>query len=802
MAAFRAAVGRRLQSRAYVALAVLLITLVSCAWLPFLHFEGRIDVMLPDRSELRDVFAFLREIQVADKVLATFSMRDASADPDALIAAADGYVAGLDPALAKPLRIGQSRELAQDFARLARQIPDYLEEADRARFRQEASEDGIRGALERLRHRMHQPEGLFAAAAARADPLDWTGQTAKKVLSALTSFGYRAVPVGQHLMDPERRHLLLVMQTPVTMTDAAGVRRLLAHLASRAAALPPGVEARLVCGHLHTAGNEAVIRRDIRITGIAVTALFVLLFLGVYRDWRAMTIVLIPFLASVPAMALAAAVFRPFSLMVVGFGSVIAGIAVDYGIHVYVTARGAERARNLRRIRRPVTLSALTTLCVFVVFCFSSLPAYRQLGLFASFAIVIALAYAFWVLPPFIRGGAASTASQPVEPLASGFTRSRASSWGITALAGALLVAGIWLASRLRLDTELSRLDGTPRATLEEEKRAMAIWGGGETLSAILCVEAPDTAAALRLNDRVYTALLAEGLAAAEIGSLSPIVPSDETRRLRRQAWAACWTDETARLFRERLEREAAALDFSEAAFASFWELFDRWRLEPADHAVEPIGFLAPLVDRFVHTQKGGSRVITFVPDEPRCLAIAERLRQEIPSLRVISRNAFSQSLSATLSHEILRLSLLAAALIALVTVVVIGRPGMALLAALPALAGMLWSGAVLVLLGLPMSVSSLIAGIIVLGLDIDYGICMVYAHRRGMRRDVFRAVTLSALTTVLGAGVLLLARHPALYSIGITLVSGVSVGYLFAWLLLPAMQTLWPRLNPVEEEP
>jgi predicted exporter len=68
---------------------------------------------------------------------------------------------------------------------------------------------------------------------------------------------------------------------------------------------------------------------------------------------------------------------------------------------------------------------------------------------------------------------------------------------------------------------------------------------------------------------------------------------------------------------------------------------------------------------------------------------------------------------------------------------------------------------------------SNLIAGILVFGLCIDYGICMAYAQRRGMRRDMFRAVTLSALTTALGAAVLLIADHPAFLSIGVTLFSG-----------------------------
>ena len=800
-AALKALLREKLQSRTSVAVAVLLITFLSCACLPFLKFDGRIDVMLPDRSELRGLFTFLREIQVADKVLVTFSMRDASADPDALVAAADRYADGLDPALATPMNTGfQTGEIAQDFVRLARQLPDYTEEADFGRLSSDTSAAGIRGALEALRRRVQQPEGMFAASAARSDPLDWNGRTVKKILSAVASFGYRAVPVQQHLMDQERRHLLMILQTSVHMTDATGVRRLLNHLDARAAGLPAGVEVQLVCGHLHTAGNEAVIRRDITVTSIAITAVFFVLFFVVYRDARAGLVVLIPFLASIPALALAASVFSSFSYMVVGFGSVIAGIAIDYGIHTYVAARGRQAARNLKLIRLPVTLSALTTLCVFVAFCFSSMPAYRQLGLFASFAILISLAYALWALPLFV----ASRADGPLAPeqgdsLLATFGHSRSGAWTIILLAVALFVAGLWLASRLRLDTDVSKLDGTPQATLKAEKRALATWGGGESLAAILCVDAADESTALRLNDRLYAGLVSAGIAAAEISSLSPVWPSDQTRQARRKAWSAYWTDERVRRFRADLERQAAELDFSENAFQTFWGLFAEWRVMPADRAAEPIGFLAPLRDRFVHVRDGVTRVTTFVPDEPRCLAAAQSLRKEIPSLRVISRRAFSGLLSTTLAREVSWISLVAALMIAVVTVALIRHAGMVALSMLPAVVGTVWGGAGMALLGLPLNLSNLIAGIIVLGLCIDYGICMVYAHRRGMRRDVFRAVTLSAVTTVLGAAVLLLARHPAFFSIGVTLVSGVSVGYFTAWKLLPALQTVWPRLNPAD---
>lgn len=796
--AFRDKLRQGLRRRPVVAGLVAAITLAAAAALPFRTFDGRIDVMLPDRSDLRDVFGLLRDIEVADKVLVTLAMRDGSAAPETLAAAAETYVAGLDPAWAAPLATGfAAADVSDDFAKLSRRLPDYLSEADLRKLRDgAASAADVRAALQAMKNRLQRPEGMWSAVAPGSDPLDWNGRLAAGLLHAVSSFGYRAVPVGNHLMDPERRHLLLVLQTPVPMTDVDGGRGLLAHLAARAAELPASVEARLVCGHLHTAGNEAIIRRDIRRTALAVSAVFLALFWGAYRDPRAAGILLIPMLASVPALAAAAALFPSFSFIVLGFGSVIAGIAVDYGIHTYVAARSAQPDRHLSGIRRPVALSALTTLCVFVAFCFSSIPAYRQLGAFASFAIVFSLVYAFWALPPFVhRCENALPEPPPVAPAAG----SRARTAGIAGGAILVLAVGVGLLARLALDPDVSKLDGTPQAVLDEETRAMAVWGGGPSRAAILVVEAPDESEALRLNDRLYAGLQAAGLPAAEITSLAPLWPSAETRQTRRAAWNETWTDARIAELRRIVVQEAAALDFSEQAFAAFWERFAEWR----DVAAEPesAGFLEPLRRQFVHGRDGAVRATTFIPDEPDWIDAALRLRREMPELRVISRRAFSADLSAQVIGEMRRTTIWAGLFILLVTGLALRRAGMLAVAALPAVAGMVWGGAGMALWGLSLNVSNLIAGILVFGLCIDYGICTAYAQRRGMRRDMFRAVTLSALTTALGAAVLLIADHPAFLSIGVTLVFGVSAGYLYAWLALPALQTLFPRLNPPDAD-
>jgi predicted RND superfamily exporter protein len=49
-------------------------------------------------------------------------------------------------------------------------------------------------------------------------------------------------------------------------------------------------------------------------------------------------------------------------------------------------------------------------------------------------------------------------------------------------------------------------------------------------------------------------------------------------------------------------------------------------------------------------------------------------------------------------------------------------------------------------------------------------------------------AVTLSAVTTLIGAGALLFARHPILFAIGSTMTTGVLAGYVSSLLVVPPL--------------
>ena len=90
---------------------------------------------------------------------------------------------------------------------------------------------------------------------------------------------------------------------------------------------------------------------------------------------------------------------------------------------------------------------------------------------------------------------------------------------------------------------------------------------------------------------------------------------------------------------------------------------------------------------------------------------------------------------------------------------------------------------AMLGLLGYGLSLFSLLACVLLLGLGLDYGIFLT-ANPHGNSRTV-AAVTFAVLTTLLSFGLLAFSSTPALKSFGLC----IMIGEFFIWCLTPAFR-------------
>jgi len=111
-------------------------------------------------------------------------------------------------------------------------------------------------------------------------------------------------------LNPDHPGALLVLDTPVAMTDARGSRDMLAALdAILAAALADSGEMRVfvLSGHAYTAANAQAIQQDLAVV-LPVSALGILaLFVLFLRSWRAVFAYAAPLVAMLAGVAAVAA---------------------------------------------------------------------------------------------------------------------------------------------------------------------------------------------------------------------------------------------------------------------------------------------------------------------------------------------------------------------------------------------------------------------------------------------------------------------------------------------------------------
>lgn len=117
----------------------------------------------------------------------------------------------------------------------------------------------------------------------------------------------------------------------------------------------------------------------------------------VRRFYRAAHLIPVVLGSLLGAWVVTAAAWPRVHILVFVIGSLLSGVAVDYGFYLYLQPRirpGEPYLERASRLIRPLLASALTTVMGFSFLLWSELPLIRQLGVFVSAGLVCALATA------------------------------------------------------------------------------------------------------------------------------------------------------------------------------------------------------------------------------------------------------------------------------------------------------------------------------------------------------------------------------------------------------------------------
>jgi len=139
------------------------------------------------------------------------------------------------------------------------------------------------------------------------------------------------------------------------------------------------------------------------------------------------------------------------------------------------------------------------------------------------------------------------------------------------------------------------------------------------------------------------------------------------------------------------------------------------------------------------------------------------------------------------ISHDFIRFIIGAFCVIVLLLVLLFRNIKKVLLSLVPAVTGMIFMFGVMSWFKISFNIFNIISSIVIIGEGVDYGIFMVCKSSGDYQHDTNTTVFLSGLTSIAGFGALMFARHPALHSIGMTVLLGIGAAFPSAMFVIPA---------------
>jgi len=755
--------------------ALLSLLLLALAALPLLaaSFSADITRMLPEGSRSEQVCGVLLNSGIFNQSAVLFTadkeeqLADASSEIDA-IASETAAVPGVT-------RV-DNRFLPDDIAAVMGSLPEWIPQ-----FQPYSPLDPAEVAAAVKRKILL---GGFASLVL-ADP---TGFAASK-LAALDQFRSAA---SFHLKDgetaivsPDGLHRLLLLETDVSAADTVGGRRLMDDLENVLAKHPmPGIRADLLLAHAHSIENERVIKSDVKLACILSILLFLPAILLLFRrDLRALAIPFFPAAVSLAAVGILAIPGEPVLLFVTATGGLVIGLAVDYGVHVYMTMQTPCPVRRLIRIAPSLMTGAATSAAVFLLLALTPIPGVRQFGVFIGISLLASLLLTLLLFPAIlVRTKAPLPKPRPPKrlPPAAAF-------W---ICFGLMALFAVLAALRLNVRTDLRQFDAAQEKLSATADAVEHLFLDGPS-QGVLAVHGANANAVLLCADRICDHLLEldPGLE-GRMFSPSFLIPAKSDREINLSSWRESFDYDA---FAESLRAAAEEEDFEPDAFDPFLASLKRGLESPAlDDDPE---VFAPVLNRILRPAANGDGwyAAIFLPESALTKLLPYGFFDAVP----ISRASVPDLIVSDMKSAAALPVILAVLSVFVIAFLFFRNVRDSLCAMIPVAMALLTVCGLYALLGKPLNLAAEISLVLLSGLAIDYGVFVIGAERSA-NPYVFRAISVSALTTAAGGLTIAFAGHPLLHEAGRALIPGVLAAWGTAALLLPSIRAgLAPKKGP-----
>ena len=785
-----------------------------------IHLEEDINKLMPSsKNEDGTTKLAFADLKIKDKVFLLFSLTPNPSPSgegssyttgemtELLIAVCDEFVDSL-LAQDKDSTIGDvfyriDEDLLPDgIDYLTEHLPAYIDTSAYAAFDTLLTREHFLRQMQQNRSDLTGEFGSMFPELIEMDPMGMRDVLAKQMASLMSPGSYRTV--DGHFLVPDSTVCIAFITPQYSATNTgqgSAMFQMMNKLIVEFATAHPDV--RITYHGTPASGfyNASQIKHDLTTT-IAGALLLVLLFLLLcFRRWDTIPLLLLPVVfGTLFGLAMMYWLKGEFSLLALGIGGVVLGVALSYVLHILTHHQYVSDPIQLLRDQvKPVLLGCITTIGSFAGLLFVNTDLLRDFGLFAAFAILGTTLFSLVYLPQLLSAKRAENCFPAFIDRINAYPFDRKKPLIIVILGLTTIAVCAYIIGGTHFDADMHNLGyDHPMVKHSENLLSSKTYTGDKTKyfasQGRTMEEALDHFALL---DHTLDSLQRLGLVKSYTQTNQLLVPL-KTQQQRIDAWYRYWNTERLQTVRRLVNETAQQADLRPEAFEPFFEAatadYEPDALHNAD--IIPYGYLSTLTEQsyggdylvFTSVRCANDSVRSTDSDYIRiCDAVSSN-----PHLLVLDTYYYTTDTLLQMSRDFNVLQWLSMAFVFLALLVSFNfRWQHTLLGFAPILLSWLVVLGVMNIFGQQFNLISIIISTFIFGIGVDYSIFIMH----GLLNDAQSAlnfhktaVLLSAIILIITVSSMLLAVHPAIRSVGFSTLVGLLSAVILSYVLQPAV--------------
>ena len=765
--------------------------------------------LLPDKD---DRISSYREIydkfNPMNAVFIDLALMDNCGDVDLLIHSADSLYAALDKSqyFGKIIYRWQIPDLQQALSILTEYQSVLFTKQDSIEIQGKLNDSYIRERIQQWKRTMMETPSPFLTKQFIRDPLNINSILLKKLTSSQAGNENITIHRGR-LFNKLQNHILFIAQPKFKSTDTGNGRMLIEFLDSQFNQLEEKAQNKIdvsyLSAHRFSIENANRIQSDIQRTIILALIAIIILSLLVYSRPILMVLTLLPALfGSAISLGLIRWFDPTISAIIIGSGAMLIGITVDYGIHFLyhfdqsISFEGNDlQVTTIRRLLKPLLLSAGTTITAFISLQFSDLPGYRQLSWFVVFGISGALAFVILILPLLLNQS--KKVKMPIVMVQNIFpmlfeliSKKRIIVLVILAVLTILAIPGFM---QLEFDGDVQNLNAVS-PSIQEDMQKIKDEFGNILSSTLLMVQANNIDEALQKNELINKRINNEfsNQQVKLSSAVTSLLPSSRKQKENYNRWNRVFYPDQLHWLSAPLKKAARESGMKAGVFDQFVQNLSIGK-ERLNYQRYKGTLLETILGNVIQSDSNQTFILSRVQvhSDKDLYALSKAVKtMEIKADLYDGKTFVAQIVNLILS-ELERIGLIAFIFIFVFISISIHKVKSILVIIIPLLISIFWTFSILGWLGIKINIINSIISVFIFGLVIDYSIFLVSSFKDNQSNFIHTsggAIFISALTTMIGLGALVIAEHPALHSLGLTALIGISSGLIVVLFFVPAL--------------